>query len=160
MRGLLRYCAGYVLDFFRERVTGADLGAPPVLRVLVTPGFDEQCLGAIHRAFPGASFHTLGAGDGVLRLRGMRFDAACIAMSGGHERARMRALLSGARHKLLVPSPDYLYRFGMRRGAFALAWALVDRFALAPVALVWFGLVAVWMYSSGLVGRVGEAEGG
>jgi hypothetical protein len=72
----------------------------------------------------------------------------------------VKALLSGARHKLLVPSPDYLYRFGMRRGPLALAWAVVDRFALAPVALVWFGLVAAWMSGSGLVGRVGEAEGG
>ena len=153
MRTLIRYLAGYVLDFFRERVTADDFRDQPILRVLVTSDLDESCRESVHRLFPRAAFHQIGRGEGILRIRRQRFDAACIGMTGGGQRERVIALLSGARHKLLIPSPDYVYRFGMRRGWPAFAWAIVDRFAVAPFALLWFILAALWLHAMGLPRR-------
>jgi hypothetical protein len=156
---MLRYMAGYVLDFFRERVTADDFGGQPILRVLLTPGLDESCQEAIRHTFASASFHLIDPRAGLIGIRRQRFDAACIAMAGGPLRARGIGLFSGARHKLLVPSADYLYRFGIRRGPLALAWAILDRFLLAPVALLWFLLVAAWLYLTHLPRRARRAEG-
>jgi len=161
---VLSYFAGYVLDFFRERVTASDfaLGAgfvkPACIRVLIAPGMDEASVAALGRMFTGAEFFEPDETASIWAMRKLRPDVVAIPMSGGNARVRLAALLSGARHKLLIPSPDYIYRFGMRRGALRLCWAVMDRFLLAPFALVWFFLVAAWMKTSGLVGRSAAAE--
>lgn len=158
MNALVRCLAGYVLDFFRERVASEDLKDQSVLRVLVTPSLDQGCWDSIRRVYPRADLRVIGPGEGIAHIRRQRFDAACIGMAGGGQRERVIALLSGARHKLLIPSPDYVYRFGMRRGWQALSWAIVDRFALAPFALLWFLMVAAWLHTTGLPRRALEAE--
>ena len=154
----LSYAAGYVLDFFRERVTASDFEGERVSRVLVAPGFDQAGMEAVRRLFPAAELHSLDPRSGVWSIRRLRADVACIPMSGGSVRARLVAMASGARHKLLIPSPDYVYRFGMRRGLPRWCWAVVDRFLLAPLALIWLLLVAGWMYAGGAVGRSVAAE--
>jgi hypothetical protein len=79
-------------------------------------------------------------------------------MSGGNQRQRVVALLSGARHTLLIPSADYVYRLGMRAGWPALLWAIADRFIVAPFALLWFLMIAAWLYVTGLPRRALEAD--
>ena len=161
MRDLVRYLAGYLLDQFRERVTAEEATAAGPGRVLVTPGFDSTARSAIRRTFPRAELFAFGNRSSLASVRRGRFDVCCIPMSGGGTRERLIGLLSGARHKLLIPSPDYVYRLGMRAGWPALIWAVVDRFLLAPVALAWLGLIATWLYAAGVVGRArGSAEGG
>jgi MoaA/NifB/PqqE/SkfB family radical SAM enzyme len=155
---LVSYAAGYVLDFLRERVTAADLAGERINRVLLAPGFDEAGREAVRRLFPNAELSTFNLGSSLWAVRRLRPDVACIPMAGGATRDRLVAMLSGARHKLLIPSPDYVYRFSMRRGALRLCWAMVDRFLLAPFALLWFVMVAAWMYATGFVGRSVSAE--
>ena len=158
MNQLARYAAGYVLDFFRARVTAEELRSLGVRKVLVAPGFDPDALALLRRAFPEAEFRSLDPNGGVYPLRRMRFDLACVPMTGGNARGRLMALLSGARHKLLVPSLDYLYRFGLRDGWPALWWAVVDRFLLAPLALVWLGASALGAHAGGLVAGAAQAQ--
>ncbi|UCC69452.1 MAG: radical SAM protein, partial [Armatimonadota bacterium] len=153
MRALLRYAAGYVIDFFRERVTAADFAGESVGRVLLTPGLGPEDAEAVRRLFPGAELRSLDGRTNLWRVRRCGFDAACIAMAGGGIRERVAALLSGAPHKLLVPSPDYIYRLGIRVGPCGLVWGVVDRFLIAPFALAWLGALAIAAYGSGLVGR-------
>ena len=160
MKALARYAAGYVLDFFRERVEAQDFRGETIRRALIGPGFDETGLSALRRMFPEAAFRRFGARTDLWRLRRLRFDAVCIAMAGGRLRDRLVGVLSGARHTLLLPSPDYVYRLGMRRGGAAFLWALVDRFLLAPIALLWLGLVGAAMYATGRVRRAAAAERG
>ncbi len=160
MKALIAWAAGYVLDFFRERVSAESFRPGEVRQVLVAPGLDAAGLAAAHRLFPGAQFHTPPPPLRLLTVRRLKCEAAIIPMAGGSVRARVIAMLSGARHKLLVPSPDYIYRFGLRRGPAALLWAVVDRFLLAPLALLWLACLAVAMYASGLVRRAAAAERG
>ena len=160
MRDLVRYAAGYVVDFFRERVTAGDFREERVGRVLVGAGLDEKSWTTVYRRFPEAELRLFHGRIGLWRVRKARPDAVCIPMAGGGLRERAIGLLSGAKHKLLVPSPDYVYRLGMRKGSAALLWAAVDRFALAPLALIWLGAAAVGMYVTGLVGRAAAAERG
>ncbi len=160
MKALVRYAVGYIFDFFRERVTAEDFAEERARRVLLSPGLDAASVAAVRAMFPGAELRTCDRSTNLWRARRVRFDAACIPMAGGDLRGRMIGLLSGARHKLLLPSADYVYRLGMRRGTPALLWAMVDRLLLAPLALVWLGVLAVGMYGSGLVGRAVEAERG
>jgi MoaA/NifB/PqqE/SkfB family radical SAM enzyme len=155
---LVSYAAGYVLDFLRERVTAADFVGERINRVLLAPGFDEAGREAVRRLFPNAELSTFNLGTSLWAVRRLRPDVACIPMAGGATRDRLVAMLSGARHKLLIPSPDYVYRFSMRRGALRLCWAMVDRFLLAPFAPLWFVMVAAWMYATGFVGRSVSAE--
>jgi len=157
VRAALRYLAGYWLDFLRERVTADDFGPEQVRRVLVTPGLDPAGQRAVRRMFPASAVHTFTSRTALGRIRRLRLDVACIGMAGGGLRERMLALLSGARHKLLIPSPDYVYRLGMRRGWTALAWAIIDRLLVSPLALLWLGLTTCWLYATGLVRRAAEA---
>lgn len=158
MNGFARQLAGYLLDSFRERVTAADFLGENVRRVLLSPGFNEEAAAAVRRLFPGAQLEVMPANRSVWALRRERYDAAGIAMTGGNTRARLRVLGSGARHLLLLPSPDYSYRLGLWQGPGAWWWALVDGLLLAPLALVWWCLVIGLMYASGLVGRSQRAE--
>ncbi len=151
---LSSYFAGFVLDFFRERVTAADIAGMGATRVMVAPGFDAASLEAIRRLFPHAEILDMAANAGKLKP-----DVVCIPMTGGDVRSRLVAMLSGAKHKLLIPSPDYIYRFGMRWGALRWCCAVVDRFIIAPFALLWFMFAAVWMYVSGLVRHSVVTEG-
>jgi len=137
---MTRYFASYVLDFFRERVTPEDFAGERVRGVRLV-GEAELLTPVALRMFPGAEI-----GDGPA-------EAVVIAMTGGQVGERLRALLSRARHKLLVPSPDYVYRFGMRRGPGALLSAVLDRFVLAPLALVWLGMLALGLYTTGRARR-------
>jgi hypothetical protein len=146
---VLRYLSGYVFDNFRTRVTAADFAGEEVRQVLLAPGFDETGRAAIGRLFPNADLVVTAS------PARSRYDAVCLPMTGGNTRLRLRALLTPTRHRILLPSPDYCYRLGLGRGAGALAWAVVDRFLLAPIALVWFACVAAGMYGSGSVGRSG-----
>ena len=116
MKAPIRYAAGYVLDFFRERVAGEDFRGESIGRVLLTAPMDGRMLAALGRLFPEAEFRLVGPTTGLWRVRRLRFDVACIGMSGGDTRTRLVSLLSGARHKLLVPSPDYCYRLGLGEG--------------------------------------------
>jgi hypothetical protein len=149
MTGLARYLSGYVLDNFRARVTAADFAGEEVRQVLLAPGFEEEGKAALARLFPGADFQEI---DPRTNLR-TRYDAVCLPMSGGNTRLRLRALFARARHRLLAPAPDYCYRLGLGRGPGALAWAVVDRFLLAPIALLWFACIVTWMYGTGLIVR-------
>ena len=160
MKALARYAAGYVLDFFRQRVDADDFRGDSVQRLLVGPGLDEASLSALRRLFPAAEFHSFGPRTGLWPLRRLRAHAVCIAMTGGPLRGRLVAMLSGAEHKLLMPSPDYIYRLGLRRDPAALLWALIDRFLLAPIALLWLGLLGAAMYATGQVRRAAAAERG
>ena len=135
---MTRYLSSYLLDFFRERVTPEDFRDERVLRVRLV-GEAELLTPVAQRLFPGAE------------ISGGPAEAVVIGMTGGQIGKRLRALLSRARHKLLVPSPDYVYRFGMRRGPGALLWAMLDRFVFAPVALLWLGAVALARYAAGPV---------
>ncbi len=153
MRGLAGCAVGYVVDFFRERVAAADFASERIGRVLVTPDFDEEDLAAVRRLFPDAEVRRLDRRTDLWRARKLRFDVACVAMKGGAVRERLAALASGARHRLLVPSPDYVYRLGMRSGVPALLWGAVDRFLVAPLALVWLAAIAIGAYTGGLVRR-------
>jgi MoaA/NifB/PqqE/SkfB family radical SAM enzyme len=157
MQTLTRYAAGYVLDFFRERVSSEDFRDEEIGHVLVPVEGDPRITRAVRRLFPQAELRSAGPGTDLWRARRMPFDVACVAMRGGSVRSRLIPLLSGARHILLVPSPDYLYRLGLRRGSAAMYWALIDRFLLAPIALLWLGVLAVGAYGSGLVGRLRAA---
>jgi len=150
--------AGYVLDFLRERVTAADFAGERINRVLLAPGLDEAGREAVRWLFPNAELSTFDLGSSLWAVRRLKPDVVCIPMSGGPTRDRLVAMLSGARHKLLIPSPEYVYRFGMRRGALRLCWAVIDRFLLAPLALAWFVMVAAWMHAAGLVARSVPAE--
>jgi MoaA/NifB/PqqE/SkfB family radical SAM enzyme len=152
------YAAGYVLDFFRERVTGADFEGEHIGRVIRAPGFDEAGEEAIRRLFPRAELRTFDRQTSLWALRTLRPDVICIPMAGGDVKSRLVAMLAGARHELLIPSPDYIYRFGMRRGLPRLCWAVVDRFLFAPFALMWLMVVCMAMYASGLVSRSLAAE--
>jgi hypothetical protein len=134
MRGLGRYLTSYVLDFFRERMSREEVSALRVVRVLAC---GEGMVAFAQSAFPEAEVVESAQLRGLGARRRAHFDAACIAMTGGEAGERRRALLSGATHVLLVPSPDYIYRLGMRAGAAAWTWAIVDRFLLAPLALLW-----------------------
>lgn len=160
MNALARYAAGYVLDFFRQRVDADDFSGETVHRVLTGPGLDDASLSALRRIFPAAEFRSFGPHTGLWPLRRLRADAVCIAMAGGPLRGRLVALLSGAKHTLLMPSPDYIYRLGLRRRPAALLWALIDRFLLAPIALLWLGLVGGAMYATRQVRRAAAAERG
>ena len=106
MKALVRYAVGYVLDFFRERVTAEDFAGERVRRVLVSPGLDAASMAVLRRMFPGAEFRSCDRRTNLWRVRMARFAAACIPMAGGDLRGRMIGLLSGARHKLLLPSAD------------------------------------------------------
>jgi len=158
MRALARYLAGYLLDSFRERVTEEGFREEEITRVLVAPGLEAPALDAVRRMFPQAEIRALDPAAGIWAARRERPQAAVISMSGGPLRPRVACLLSGARHKLLIPSPHYLYRFGMRRGLPPLLWAVVDRLLVAPLALVWLGLLAMGMYVTGLVRKAVSAE--
>ncbi len=157
MRDLVRYLAGYALDSFRERVTGQDFRDAGVRRLLVVPG-PGGAKEAARRLFPGVEVSELRRPAGLWEIRRGRFDAVLIPMAGGGWRNRILGLLSGARHKVLVPSPDYCYRLGMRRGPPVLLWTIVDRFLVAPLALAWLALAALWLHTSGVAGRAREAE--
>ena len=135
---MTRYLSSYLLDFFRERVTPEDFRDERVLRVRLV-GEAEVLTSVAQRMFPGA------------KIGGGPAEAVVIGMTGGEVGERLRALLGRARHKLLVPSPDYVYRFGMRRGPRAMLWAILDRFVFAPVALLWLGAVALARYAAGPV---------
>jgi hypothetical protein len=158
VNALLRYLSGYVLGFFRERVAADDFRDQPILRVLVTSDLDDMSRSSVRDIFPRAALHVLRPGEGLWHVRRQRFDAACVGMTGGGQKERIVALLSGARHKLLIPSPDYVYRLGMRAGWPALVWAVADRFVIAPFALLWFLVVAAWLYVTGLPRRALEAD--
>ncbi len=160
MRAMLRYAAGYLLDFLRERVTAADFEHESITRVLIGASLDQSARTCVRRLFPQAEIRSFDGGTQLLHLRRLRGDVACIGMAGGGVRERLLGLLSGARHRLLLPSPDYVYRLGIRKSAPALLWALVDRFLLAPIALLWLCLTAVFMYSLGLIRRAEAAERG
>ena len=135
---MMRYLSSYVLDFFRERVTPEDFAGERVRGVRLV-GEAELLTSVAERMFPGA------------KIGGGPAEAVVIGMTGGEVGERLRALLGRARHKLLVPSPDYVYRFGMRRGPRAMLWAILDRFVLAPLALLWLGALAVARYATGPV---------
>ena len=137
---MMCYLSSYVLDFFRERVTPGDFAGERVRGVRLV-GEAELLTSVAQRMFPGA------------KIGGGPAEAVVIGMTGGEVGERLRALLGRARHKLLVPSPDYVYRFGMRRGPGALAWAALDRFVLAPLALVGLGVLALGIYVTGLARR-------
>jgi hypothetical protein len=139
-------------------VAADDFRGQPILRVLVTSDLSEESRASIRDVFPRAALHALGPGEGLWHVRRQRFDAACVGMTGGGQRERVVALLSGARHKLLIPSPDYVYRLGMRAGWPALMWAAADRFIIAPFALLWFLAVATWLYATGLPRRALRAD--
>jgi MoaA/NifB/PqqE/SkfB family radical SAM enzyme len=146
--GLLHYLAGYVMDSFRERLATDELRAENVRRVRVAGEADDEVRALVTRMFPGAEIVT-GPTDAVV-----------IPMRGGAVGPRLQALLGRARHKLLVPSPHYVYRFGMRRGLPALLWAITDRLLLAPAALLWLGVIAGWMSLRGLMGAAKERPPG
>jgi MoaA/NifB/PqqE/SkfB family radical SAM enzyme len=150
MRALARYLVGYLLEACRERVTVSDFQGEEIARVLVAPGLDERGRAAVARMFPRATVTALGAA-GLWEVRRQRFHVAVIPMAGGPWGPRVLGLLSGARHKLLVPSPDYLYRLGNRRGPLAWIGCVGDRLLLAPFALVWLLLLALWLYLGGTV---------
>jgi len=149
MRALIRYLASYLVDSFRERVAPEDFTPERIRRVWA---LDDEAAAVARRFFPEAEVATGDPGPG-------RHDAVVVPMRGGEIGPRLAALLGAARHKLLAPSPDYVYRFGMRRGPLALAWALVDRLLLAPVALLWLAMLTFGMYVTGLARRAGRAEG-
>jgi MoaA/NifB/PqqE/SkfB family radical SAM enzyme len=157
MRAVIRYAAGYVLDFFRERVTAEDFRRERVERVLLTPGLNAASRVAARAMFPQAELRMLSRAS-LARVRSLRFDVAYISMGGGPTGERIVALLSGARHKLLVPSPEYVYRLGIGGGWLALAAAIVDRFVASPLALLWLGLSTVGLGGSGLLRRIVAAE--
>ena len=159
MNALAHYLAGYLLDSFRERVSTDDFKREEVRRVLVAPGLDDRSEAAVRRMFPQAQIVPLESGWGLGAARRQRAQVAAIPMTGGAWRPRLLALLSGAPHKLLIPSPEYIYRFGARRGWPALVWGVADRLLLAPVALLWLGLLAVWLYGTGIVGCSKRSEG-
>jgi len=142
--------SGYVLDFFRARVTSEDFAEAAVRRVVIC---GEGMEAVARRVFPEAEVLEIAAFATLRALRQARVDAAVIEMRGGERGPRRRALLSGARHLLLVPSPDYVYRLGIGRGFWAFAWAVADRFLLAPVALLWLGVLSLGMAASGLMRR-------
>ena len=160
MTGPVRLAAGYVLDFFRERVTAEDFAGERIAHVLVARGLGEAGLAAVRAVFPDAEMYAFDRQTDLWRMRRMRCDAACMGMAGGDIRERVLGLLSGARHVLLIPSPDYVYRLGMRRGRAALLRAAVDHFLLAPLALLWLAALTVKMYGGGIVARAGAAERG
>jgi len=155
MSGLVRYLAGYLLDSFRERVTREDFAGETVRRAVACgEGMEAVARGL----FPAAEVVEAAQFPSTRAMRRARFDAAVIAMRGEATGPRLRAALSGARHILLVPSPDYVYRLGMRRGAAALVWALVDRLLLAPLALMWLGVLRLAMVATGLTRRARLAQ--
>jgi radical SAM protein with 4Fe4S-binding SPASM domain len=160
MRKLFQYLAGYLLDFFRERVAAADFQPLDIRRVLVGPRLNKEAWVAIRAMFPRAELRTYGNRTCLWRVRRRQFDVACISMAGGRLRERLLGFMSRARHILLIPAPDYVYRFGLRQGAGGLCWALVDRFALAPLMLVWLGVLALLAYATGLVKRSASADWG
>jgi MoaA/NifB/PqqE/SkfB family radical SAM enzyme len=160
VKSLVRYAVGYVLDFLRERVTAEDFREEEIRRVLVGTGLSAAGLARVRQMFPHAELRTFHRNVSLLRVRAYGAQAAFIPMAGGGIRGRAVCLLSGARHKLLVPSPDYIYRVGMRRGWGALLWAVVDRFLVGPLALLWLGMTGLWLYLSGTVRRAVRAEMG
>jgi hypothetical protein len=149
MRSLIRYLASYLVDSFRERVAPDDFPPERIRRVWA---LDAEAATVARRFFPEAEVAVGDRGAG-------QHDAVVIPMRGGEIGLRLSALLGSARHRLLVPSPDYVYRFGMRRGALALAWAVVDRLLLLPLALLWLGAVTVGLYGSGLAQAGREKTG-
>jgi MoaA/NifB/PqqE/SkfB family radical SAM enzyme len=155
MRGLLRYPVAYLLGVLRERVTPEDFAGQAVTRVLVC---GEGMEPVARRLFPEAAPQDVASLGGLWAVRRARFDAACIAMTGGEVGPRMRGLLAGARHTLLVPSPDYVYRLGVRGslGARVAAWA--DRLLVSPLALVWLGVVTLLMVATGLTRAASLAQ--
>jgi MoaA/NifB/PqqE/SkfB family radical SAM enzyme len=144
MTGLARYLSQYLLDSFRERLALGDLRADGVRSVRIAGEADEETRALTAALFPAAET-TSGPADAVI-----------IPMAGGPVGARLRALFSRAHHKLLVPSPHYIYRFGMRRGLPALLWAILDRVLLAPLALLWLGFLGLGLYVSGLARAADE----
>ncbi len=158
MRAWPRYAVGYVLDFFRERVEADDFRGETIRRALIAPGLDDKSLSALRGMFPEAEFRAIDGGADLWRLRRLHFDVVCLPMAGGRLRQRLLGLLSGARHTLLLPSPDYIYRLGIGRGAGAFFWAAIDRFLLAPIALLWLGLLGAVTYAAGRVRRAAAAE--
>jgi MoaA/NifB/PqqE/SkfB family radical SAM enzyme len=153
----MRHLTRYVLDFFRERVTTESFRDESISRVLIVPGLGEAATMAVRQLFPGAELRLLHARSNLWRIRSLRFDVVCVPMAGGPMQPRLVGLLSGARHKLLLPSPEYVYRLGLSRGGMALFWGMVDRFLLAPMALLWLGVLALGMYATGLVQRASAA---
>lgn len=132
---MIQHVTNDMLDFFRERVTPADLAKERVRRVRLV-GEADSLAAVAQRFFPGAEI-----GDN-------RADAVVIAMTGGPVGPRLRALLGRARHKLLVPSPDYVYRFV---GGKAWPRAILELLAL-PLNFVL--LLALWMSALGLARRL------
>jgi len=157
---VIRWIAGYVLDFFRERVTAEDLGGETIARVLIPSRLKNDILAAVRSAFPKAEFRTYGPRVDLWRVRSLKCDVAIVSMAGGALRERFIGLLSGARHRLLVPSADYWYRFGLPGGVGGWLWGLLDRFILAPAAILWLALLAAWLYATGVVRRSIAAERG
>ncbi len=157
---VIAWAAGYVLDFFRERVSAESFRPDEVRQVFITPGLDPRSQEIARKFFPDARFHAPTSPLSLLAARRLKCDAVFIPMAGGSVRDRLVAMFSGARHRLLLPSPDYIYRFGLRRGTIALLWAIVDRFFLAPLALFWLGCLAITMYAGGQVRRALAAERG
>ncbi len=158
MRALLRYLARYFADAFVERVEARAFADEEVSRVLLAPGLGAAGEEAIRRMFPRAELVRLDRAGGLRAARAARPQAAVVPMTGGPLRPRLAALLSGARHKLLMPSPDYIYRLGSRRGPAALAGLAADRLLLWPVGLLRLALSALWMHAAGLARAAARAE--
>lgn len=132
---------GCLLDHFRERVTPEDFAGEQVCRVRVV-GEADLLIPVARRMFPGAEI-----GEGPA-------DAVVISMRGGPMRPRLRAVLSRTRHKLLVPSSDYVYRFGITRSHKAAVLALLDVLIVSPVLdTIILPLMALWISMTGLTRR-------
>lgn len=158
MRTLLRHAGGYVLDSLRERVTADDFLGERAARVVFSAHPGAEGVAAIRRLLPSAEMRVLAPGTDLVGLRALRPDVVCLPMTGGGMRGRLLCLLSGARHVLLLPSPDYIYRLGLRRGWAALLWALIDHFLVAPAALLWLLGYGLWAHASGLAARAEHAN--
>ena len=129
---MIRYLADDILDSFRERVTPEDFAKEQVRRVRLVGEADFLAPVAL-RFFPDAETVTGEA------------DAVVIAMTGGPTGPRLRALLSRVRHKLLVPSPDYVYRFGNRYAPGAFVTVVLDGLLFTPLALLIIPGLALWL---------------
>ncbi len=158
MTALLRYLAGYFASSLAERVGRHEFAEDGIARVLVAPGLDPAGEETVKEMFPGAEVIRLDRRDGLRAARAAGAQAAVIPMTGGPLRPRLAALFSGARHKLLMPSADYVYRLGSRRGPAALFGLTVDRLLLWPVGLLRLALSALCMHATGLVKAALRAE--
>ena len=138
MRGLLRYPGvAYLLGVLRERMRRRIFAGQAITRVLVC---GEGMEPVARRLFPEAAPQDIGGSVGLWAVRRARFDAACIAMTGGDVGRGCAgagrcgvATAAGALARLRLPTGDAC-------GAAVWVWAIGDRFLLAPLALVWLVL--------------------